>query len=81
MHAVNTGMLYRGADGAVTIETWDAALVSPGERRLLQFDHSFANLEGGMHMNLHNNVWGTNFPAWYEDDALFRFKLYFESYL
>lgn len=81
MHAVNKGMFYRGADGAVTIETWDAAVVSPGERRLLQFDHSFANLEGGMHVNLHNNVWGTNFPAWYEDDALFRFKLNFESYL
>nr|WP_280521399.1 DUF5054 domain-containing protein [Paenibacillus mangrovi] len=81
MHAVHEGMYYRGADGEVTIETLDAALVSPGERRLLQFDHSFAPLTGGMHVNLHNNVWGTNFPAWYEEDALFRFKLSFTSYL
>ncbi|MHA0857264.1 DUF5054 domain-containing protein [Paenibacillus sp. CMAA1364] len=79
MHAVNEGMYYRGADGEVSIQTLDAALVSPGERRLLQFDHSFAPLTGGMHVNLHNNVWGTNFPAWYEDDALFRFKLTFTS--
>lgn len=80
MHAVNEGMYYRGADGEVKIETMDAALVCPGERRLLQFDHSFAPLTGGMHVNLHNNVWGTNFPVWYEEDALFRFKLHFTSF-
>ncbi|WP_240344358.1 hypothetical protein [Paenibacillus sp. SYP-B3998] len=50
-------------------ETLDAALVCPGERRLLQFDHSLPPLTGGMHVNLHNNVWVTNFPAWYEDGA------------
>lgn len=81
MHAVNEGMYYRGADGEVSIETLDAANVCPGERRLLQFDLSFALLSGGMHVNLHNNVWGTNFPAWYEEDALFRFKLHFKSNL
>jgi hypothetical protein len=27
-----------------------------------------------MHFNLYNNVWGTNFPMWYEDDARFRFS-------
>lgn len=79
MHAVNQGLFYRGADGEVTIETMDAPLVSPGERRLLQFDHTYALLAGGMHMNLHNNVWGTNFRAWYEEDAQFRFKLTFKS--
>lgn len=74
-------MFYQGADGEVSIETLDATLVCPGERRLLQFDHTFASLEGGMHMNLHNNIWGTNFRAWYEEDAQFRFKLKFLSYL
>lgn len=81
MHAVHKGMFYRAADGEVSIETLDAALVCPGERRLLQFDHSFAPLEGGMHMNLHNNIWGTNFVAWYEENAKFRFKLKFKSNL
>ncbi|MGZ9585634.1 DUF5054 domain-containing protein [Paenibacillus marinisediminis] len=81
MHAVNKGITYRGADGEVQIEMLDAALVCPGERRLLQFDHSFASLAGGMHVNLHNNIWGTNFPAWYEEDALFRFKMNFKSYV
>ena len=30
---------------------------------------------GGMHFNLHNNLWGTAFPQWYADDASFRFAL------
>ncbi|WP_339796700.1 DUF5054 domain-containing protein [Paenibacillus sp. FSL R5-0744] len=81
LHAVDQGMYYAAADGQVDITTLDAALVSPGEPRLVQFDHTFASLTGGMHVNLHNNVWGTNFQAWYEEDALFRFKLKFQSHL
>ena len=26
-------------------------------------------------MNLHNNVWGTNFTMWFDDDLRFRFVL------
>ncbi|MDH6430603.1 hypothetical protein M2109_001876 [Paenibacillus sp. PastH-3] len=81
MHAVQQGMYYAAADGKVQIDTLDAALICPGKPRLLQFDHTFAPLTGGMHVNLHNNVWGTNFQAWYEEDALFRFKLYFQSHI
>lgn len=79
LHAVDQGMLYEGSDGSFEIETFDAALVSPGERKILKFDSRFADLDGGMHVNLHNNIWGTNFPMWYEDDAKFRFKLKLES--
>jgi hypothetical protein len=28
-----------------------------------------------VNFNLHNNVWSTNFPLWYEDDGQFRFRL------
>ena len=27
----------------------------------------------GIALNLYNNIWNTNFPMWYSDDALFRF--------
>lgn len=81
MHAVQQGVYYAATDGKVSIDTLDAALVCPGEPRLLQFDHTFASLTGGMHVNLHNNVWGTNFQAWYDEDALFRFKLHVQSQL
>ena len=80
LHAVDKGVYYNGADGKVVMETLDAPLVSPGERRVLRFDNTFVPLDGGMHFNLNNNIWGTNFPMWYEDDAKFRFSLIFKSY-
>ncbi|WP_052488027.1 DUF5054 domain-containing protein [Gordoniibacillus kamchatkensis] len=81
LHALNKGIFYHGTDGQVEIETLDAPLLSPGERRMLRFDNTFAPLEGGMHFNLHNNVWGTNFPMWFEEDMRFRFMITFHSAL
>jgi hypothetical protein len=75
LHAVKSGIKYHGADGSVLISTLDAPLFSPGEKRLLKFDNKFASLDEGMHFNLHNNIWGTNFPMWYEDNAKFRFSI------
>jgi len=34
-------------------------------------------LTKGMHFDLYNNLWGTNFPMWFEDDCRFRFRLIF----
>jgi hypothetical protein len=79
LHAVGNGVSYAGADGSAVLETKDAALVAPGQRRLLQFDNTFAPLEQGWHFNLHNNIWGTNFPMWYGEDAKFRFRLQLKS--
>ena len=75
LHAVQDGVSYRGEDGELRIETLDAPLVAPGAARLLHFDDSLPDLSGGMHFNLLNNIWGTNFPMWYEGDAKFRFRL------
>jgi hypothetical protein len=32
--------------------------------------------EHGIHFNLHNNAWNTNYPVWYGDDERFRFEVY-----
>ncbi|RXZ82876.1 DUF5054 domain-containing protein [Paenibacillaceae bacterium] len=79
LHALDRGVYYDGADGSAIIETLDSALVAPGQRRLLQFDNSFASLDQGWHFNLHNNIWGTNFPMWFGEDAKFRFRLQLRS--
>ena len=55
-------------------------LVAPGEPSLLDFNDRQPPLERGMHFNLYNNVWGTNFPMWSDEDARFRFVLRPESY-
>jgi len=35
------------------------------------------NMEKGLHVNLHNNLWGTAFNQWYDEDASFRVALNF----
>jgi hypothetical protein len=52
--------------------------VSLGGPALLSFDDEPPAMEKGVSFNLYNNVWGTNFPMWYEEDARFRFILRFE---
>ena len=56
---------------------WMRHLVAPGEPSLLNFSNRQPPLQHGMHVNLYNNVWGTNFPMWYAEDARFRFVLRF----
>ena len=53
----------------------DSTLISIGEKRLYNFDQNYAELKGGLHFNLYNNLWGTNFKMWYEDDIISRFKI------
>lgn len=78
LHGVDRGVGYRDKGGAFNIETLDAPLVAPGEPSLLNFNNKQPVMKNGMHFNLLNNVWGTNFAMWYEDDARFRFTLSLE---
>jgi hypothetical protein len=75
LHATGAEIRHTGRHGTLTIESLDAHLVAPGAPRLLEFDNSLPPLAGGMHFNLHNNLYGTNFPMWYDDDARFRFTV------
>ncbi|MBQ9531683.1 MAG: DUF5054 domain-containing protein [Eubacterium sp.] len=49
-------------------------LVSIGKGKILEFDNEFENVKkDGISFVLHDNIWGTNFPLWYEDNAYFKF--------
>lgn len=51
-------------------------LIGLGEGKILKFDNVFEDAEkDGLSFILHDNVWGTNFPLWYEDNAYFGFEL------
>lgn len=56
-----------------TIESLDCALVAPYGRRLLQYGKIPSRQD--LYFNLYNNIWNTNFPMWYSDDAMFRFLI------
>lgn len=55
-------------------------LVSIGKGKILQFDNQFENVRtDGITYVLYNNVWGTNFPLWYEDNAYFKLEIKMDS--
>jgi len=58
-----------------TLRPVDAALVAVGRPALYRFDNTVPDPNDGMHVNLHNNMWGTNFTMWFDDDLRFRFVL------
>ena len=77
LHAIERRLVCNDGERELAIESYDAPLVAPGEPSLLNFDDQQPVLAQGMHFNLYNNIWGTNYPMWYDQDARFRFKLCF----
>ncbi len=76
LHAVTKDVKYSDANGTFTLETLDAPLIAPGQRHLLRFDNEQPDMREGIHVNLFNNLWGTAFPQWYEQDMRFRFVIH-----
>lgn len=72
LHGTDFGVVYRD----LSLETLDACLVSPQEPSILHFTNVKPQDEDPVHFNLFNNVWGTNFPQWFEGNARFRFVLH-----
>ncbi len=75
MHALEKGFEYREAGCSFEVETIDAPVVAVGERSALLFSNSQPDLSAGIHSNLFNNAWGTNYIMWYGEDMRFRYKL------
>ena len=75
LHAVSTGFGYRDDKGAFQVETLDAPLLALGERSPINFSRSQPDLSSGIHCNLFNNAWGTNYIMWFGEDMCFRFVL------
>ena len=75
LHAVGQGVRASRAGKALTISPLDSALVAPGAPSLLDFNNQQPDLGKGMHFCLLNNLWGTNFPMWFEEDCRFRFEV------
>jgi hypothetical protein len=75
LHAVTTGFSYQDHDHSFSVETLDAPLIALGEKSPLNFSRSQPDLSGGIHCNLFNNAWGTNYIMWFGEDMRFRFLL------
>jgi hypothetical protein len=75
MHAVSKGFGYKDESGDFLVETLDAPLVSLGIKSPLYFSNRQPDLSAGVHCNLFNNAWGTNYIMWFGEDMRFRFLL------
>jgi Domain of unknown function (DUF5054) len=75
MHAVSKGFGYKDEGGSLFVETLDAPLVTLGTKSPLCFSNRQPDLSAGIHCNLFNNAWGTNYIMWFGEDMRFRFLL------
>ena len=51
-------------------------LISIGKGKILEIDNKLESMEeDGISYVLYDNVWGTNFPLWYENNAKFEFEI------
>lgn len=51
-------------------------LISPGGGKILEYDNKIESVENdGISFVLYDNVWGTNFPLWYEENERFKFEI------
>ena len=71
IHAVE--QVWHEGEHVVAIKNLDSPLVSLDARKLMFFDNVLPQGNGVFHFNLHNNIWNTNFPLWYEEDGRSRF--------
>lgn len=75
LHAAENATLVTGG-GTYELINYHSPLISVGRGKILEFDNEFENFEhSGISYVLYNNVWGTNFPLWYEDNAHFEFHI------
>jgi hypothetical protein len=76
MHAVSTGFSCKDGQHTFAVETLDAPVVALGKRTPLGFSNTQPDLSQGIHSNLYNNAWGTNYIMWYGEDMQFRYVLH-----
>jgi hypothetical protein len=75
LHALEDSISYKDAEGGLTITTLDAPLVALGRQSPLNFARTQPGFDAGVHFNLYNNAWGTNYIMWYTEPMRFRFSL------
>ena len=75
MHAVTSRLRYQDDRGSFQLDTLDAPVVAVGKRSPLDFSEDLPDLQHGVHINLFNNAWGTNYVQWAGGDWAYRFTL------
>lgn len=75
MHGIDRYVDLVTTSGTIRIESEAAFLVNVGEARGLAYSTDYPDKKGGIHFNLSNNLWGTNFSMWNEGSLTYRFTV------
>jgi Domain of unknown function (DUF5054) len=75
LHALLDSIAYKDSGSALSFTTLDAPLVAIGRPSPLNFSRNQPDFDSGIHFNLFNNAWGTNYILWYAEDMRFRFVI------
>ena len=75
MHGIDRYVDIKTSKGTYRISSYDAPLLSVGERDALNYSTSLPDLSQGVHFCLYNNLWGTNFSMWWEGSIVYRFTI------
>ena len=63
------------SNGTIRIWSETAFLVNVGEARGINYSLEYPDKKGGIHFNLSNNLWNTNFRMWNEGSLTYRFTI------
>lgn len=75
LHAVEKCVLDT-SDGRYDFINMHSPLISVGRGKILEYDNKIEDIEkDGISYVLCDNVWGTNFPLWYGENARFDFLI------
>ena len=73
MHGIDHYVDIVTSKGVIRIWSKDAFLVNVGEPRGLNYSTQYPDKRGGIHFNLGNNLWNTNFSMWWEGSITYHF--------
>mgnify|MGYP000546304469 FL=1 len=75
MHGIDRFVDIVTSQGTIRIWSKDAFLVNIGEPCGLNYSLQYPDKRGGIHFNLGNNLWNTNFSMWWEGSITYRFVI------
>ncbi len=75
MHGIDRYVDLITSAGTIRIWSETAFLVNVGEARGINYSTNYPDKRGGIHFNLNNNLWGTNFSMWDEGSLTYRFTI------
>lgn len=75
MHGIDRYVDLVTSSGTFRIWSDAAFLVNVGEACGINYSTEYPDKRGGIHFNLSNNLWGTNFSMWNEGSLTYRFVI------